>query len=86
MNDPHPPFDIRHNEPASRFEAIVNGHTSFAAYDRDDDVLRLNHTSVPASLEDAASRPRSCARRSTTPARTGSRSARVLVPRTYMKR
>ena len=51
MNDPHPPFDIRHNAAASRFEAIVDGQTSFAAYDRDDDVLRLNHTAVPASLQ-----------------------------------
>jgi len=51
MNDPQPPLDIRHNEPASRFEVIVDGQTSFAAYDRDDDVLRLNHTSVPASLQ-----------------------------------
>jgi predicted GNAT family acetyltransferase len=51
MNDPSPPLDVRHNEAASRFEAVVDGHTAFAAYDRDDDVLRINHTSVPASLE-----------------------------------
>ena len=51
MNDPLPPLDIRHNERESRFEAIVDGQTAFAAYDRDDDVLRMYHTSVPAPLE-----------------------------------
>ena len=50
MNDPTP-FDVRHNAAASRFEVTIDGHTAFAAYDRDDDVLRMNHTSVPASLE-----------------------------------
>jgi uncharacterized protein len=49
MNDPT--LAVRHNEAASRFEAVVDGHTAFAAYDRDDDVLRINHTSVPASLQ-----------------------------------
>jgi predicted GNAT family acetyltransferase len=48
MNDPA--LAVRHNEAASRFEAVVEGQTAFAAYDRDDDVLRLNHTSVPAPL------------------------------------
>ena len=51
MNDPYPPLEIRHNAAKSRFEATVDGQTSFAAYDRDDDVLRINHTSVPPSLQ-----------------------------------
>lgn len=49
MNDPV--LSVRHNAAASRFEAVIDGHTAYAAYDRDDDVLRLNHTSVPASLQ-----------------------------------
>ena len=51
MNDLRPPIEVRHNAAASRFEATVDGLVCFAAYDRQDDVLRMNHTSVPAKLE-----------------------------------
>ncbi len=51
MNAVPPPIEILHNERASRFEATVDGLVCFAAYDRQDDVLRMNHTSVPAQLE-----------------------------------
>ena len=45
------PIEVRHDERASRFEATVDGLVCFAAYDRQDDVLRMNHTSVPEKLE-----------------------------------
>jgi predicted GNAT family acetyltransferase len=51
VNAAPPPIEVRHNERASRFEATVDGLVCFAAYDRQDDVLRMNHTSVPAKLE-----------------------------------
>ena len=51
MNDARPPIEVRHNAAASRFEATVDGRVCYAAYDRHDDVLRMNHTSVPAPLE-----------------------------------
>ncbi len=51
MNAARSPIEVRHNERASRFEATVDGLVCFAAYDRQDDVLRINHTSVPPKLE-----------------------------------
>jgi len=51
VNAARPPIEVRHNAAASRFEATVDGRVCYAAYDRHDDVLRMNHTSVPAPLE-----------------------------------
>jgi hypothetical protein len=52
---PPPAIDVRHNESASRFEAIVEGRLCRADYVRiggpDGDVLRIHHTEVPVELE-----------------------------------
>lgn len=45
------PDAVRHNEAASRFEAIVEGGLCRADYRRDGDVMRLHHTEVPVELE-----------------------------------
>lgn len=49
------PEAVRHNEAASRFEAIVEGQLCRADYRResgpDGDVLRIFHTEVPVALE-----------------------------------
>jgi predicted GNAT family acetyltransferase len=51
VNATRVPIEVRHNAAASRFEATVDGRLCYAAYDREDDVLRINHTSVPAPVE-----------------------------------
>lgn len=42
---------VIHNEPASRFEATVDGLLCVAAYRRTSGVVDLNHTGVPRALE-----------------------------------
>jgi hypothetical protein len=44
-------LDIRHNEAANRFEAIVDGLLCRTDYRRVDGVLHLVHTEVPPALE-----------------------------------
>lgn len=43
-------FDIRHDPHAGRFEALVEGHRCFTAYERRDGVMTLPHTEVPAPV------------------------------------
>jgi uncharacterized protein len=47
----HPPLDIRHNEAAYRFEAVVDGQLARADYRLDGDVMRIFHTEVPFAFE-----------------------------------
>jgi predicted GNAT family acetyltransferase len=42
---------IRHNEPARRFEADVDGRLALATYRRDGDVLLMTHTEVPPAAQ-----------------------------------
>lgn len=44
-------FEIRNNEPESRFETTVDGHTAFSEYDVEgDDRIVFTHTVVPDEL------------------------------------
>lgn len=43
-------FDIRHNEQQSRFEALVDGHVAFTAYDLEPGQITFTHTVVPGEL------------------------------------
>ncbi len=36
--------DVRNNEERSRYELVEQGHTAFAAYDIDGDVITFTHT------------------------------------------
>lgn len=42
---------IIHNEPLSRFEAIVDGQTAVIDYIKEDNCLTITHTGVPKPLE-----------------------------------
>jgi len=42
--------DVIDNAEEQRFELEVDGHTAFAAYDRDGDVVVFTHTVVPSAL------------------------------------
>ena len=42
---------VRHNEPAQRFEADVDGRLALATYRRDGDVLLMTHTEVPPAAQ-----------------------------------
>lgn len=42
--------DVIDNEAEQRFELEVDGHTAFAAYRRDGDVVTFTHTVVPTAL------------------------------------
>ena len=42
--------DVIDNAGEQRFELEVDGHTAFAAYDRDGDTVVFTHTVVPAAL------------------------------------
>jgi uncharacterized protein len=44
-------LDIRHNEAAERFEAIVGGQLARADYRLEHDVMRIFHTEVPPAFE-----------------------------------
>lgn len=46
-----PVVDVRHNEAASRFEAMVNGLVCRVDYRLADGVMYLVHTEVPSALE-----------------------------------
>jgi predicted GNAT family acetyltransferase len=46
-----PVVEVRHNEAASRFEAIVDGLLCRADYRMADGVMRIHHTEVPSALE-----------------------------------
>lgn len=46
-----PALDVRHNEPAQRFEALVDGELARCDYRRHGAVLRMVHTEVPRALE-----------------------------------
>ncbi|MEX8495839.1 GNAT family N-acetyltransferase [Sphaerotilus sp.] len=48
---PDTPISVVHNEPAARFEAMVDGQLCVAAYRRSPGVVDLNHTGVPRALE-----------------------------------
>ncbi|MEG3181605.1 GNAT family N-acetyltransferase [Sphingomonas sp. LT1P40] len=39
------------NRSRSRYELVVDGHTAFAAYTIDGDVMTFTHTIVPPALE-----------------------------------
>lgn len=45
------PVVVRHNEPARRFEAEVDGSLALAAYRRDGDLLLMTHTEVPPAAQ-----------------------------------
>ena len=42
---------VTDNRDRSRYELMVDGHTAFAAYKIDDDVITFTHTVVPPALE-----------------------------------
>ena len=42
--------EVRHNAPASRFEATVEGWLCVAAYTLGDGVMRIYHTEVPPAV------------------------------------
>ncbi|MBB5711087.1 GNAT family N-acetyltransferase [Sphingomonas xinjiangensis] len=42
--------DVIDNAAEQRFELEVDGHTAFAAYERENNVLVFTHTVVPAAL------------------------------------
>lgn len=44
-------IDVRHNEAAARFEAVVDGLLCRADYRLDGSTLRVFHTEVPRALE-----------------------------------
>ena len=41
---------VRHNPALSRFELDVDGHTAFASYRQNGDVLLMTHTETPPAL------------------------------------
>ena len=43
------PIEVRHNAAAHRFEATVEGKLGVAEYELVDNVMRINHTEVPAT-------------------------------------
>ncbi|WP_020677123.1 GNAT family N-acetyltransferase [Geopsychrobacter electrodiphilus] len=43
-------YEFLNNPGAQRFETIISGHMVHINYNRDDDVLTLVHTEVPAVL------------------------------------
>jgi uncharacterized protein len=46
-----PRIEVRHNAAEGRFEATVDGRLCIANYYLVGDVMRINHTEVPRSLE-----------------------------------
>jgi len=44
-------IEVRHNEAAAQFEAVVDGLPCHADYRRDGDTMRAFHTEVPRALE-----------------------------------
>jgi uncharacterized protein len=46
-----PPLTVRHNAPATRFEATVDGRLCVADYRVHTDVMTMHHTHVPPPLE-----------------------------------
>jgi|SRR5436853_4282190 len=51
MTQSAPALEIRHNEPAHRFEAAVGGKIAHADYQMEGDVMRIFHTEVPLAFE-----------------------------------
>lgn len=43
--------DVSNNEERSRYELVEQGHTAFAAYEIDGEVITFTHTVVPPSLQ-----------------------------------
>ena len=43
--------DVHNNEERSRYELVEQGHTAFAAYEVDGDVVTFTHTVVPPALQ-----------------------------------
>jgi predicted GNAT family acetyltransferase len=50
MTESQAALTIVHNEPAQRFEVVVDGLLCRADYVRDGDTLRFHHTEVPPAL------------------------------------
>ena len=46
-----PAIEVRHNESARRFEAVVDGQLARADYRLEGDVMRIFHTEVPFAFE-----------------------------------
>lgn len=46
----NPPITVINNEAAHRYEATINGHVAFAAYERHGDEITFTHTEVPPEL------------------------------------
>ena len=46
-----PAIEVRHNEAAHRFEAVVDGQLARADYRLEGDVMRIFHTEVPLAFE-----------------------------------
>jgi len=46
-----PAIEVRHNEAAHRFEAVVDGQLARADYRLEGDVMRIFHTEVPFAFE-----------------------------------
>lgn len=44
-------IEIRDNSEASRYEAVIEGHTAQVAYRREGDTIVFVHTEVPQPLE-----------------------------------
>jgi predicted GNAT family acetyltransferase len=43
--------DVHNNHERSRFELVEQGHTAFAEYTLDGDVITFTHTVVPSALQ-----------------------------------
>jgi predicted GNAT family acetyltransferase len=43
--------EVTDNKAARRFELVLDGHTAFAAYTIDGDVITFTHTVVPRELQ-----------------------------------
>jgi predicted GNAT family acetyltransferase len=43
--------DVHNNEERSRYELVEQGHTAFAAYEIDGDVITFTHTVVPSAMQ-----------------------------------
>jgi len=51
MTRSNPAIEVRHNENAHRFEAVVDGQLARADYRLEGDVMRIFHTEVPFAFE-----------------------------------
>ena len=51
MTRSNSPVEVRHNEKAHRFEALLDGQLARADYRLEGDVMRIFHTEVPFAFE-----------------------------------